>query len=331
MRTYLDFEKPVADLQGKVQELRSLGDDGDAIAIEDEIGRLETQGEPGARRDLRQADALAENAGRAPSRPAALPRLRQAADRRLHAARRRPQIRRGCRRWWPGIGRFRRPRRSRSSATRRAATPKAGSGTISAWRGRRATARRSGSWNWPTASALPVIALVDTAGAYPGIGAEERGQAEAIARSTEACLGADGAQRRRRHRRGRLGRRDRDRHRQQGADAGTRDLHRDLAGGRGLDPLARFHRAQDAATNMKITAQDLRRFGVIDAIIDEPVGGAHRAPEETIECGSAMRWRPPSPTWTELPPDEIRRHRRDKYLAIGRFFEPKARPRGSSV
>ena len=61
---------------------------------------------------------------------------------------------------------------------------------------------------------IPVLSLVDTAGAYPGIDAEERGQAEAIARSTDACLGARRAQCRRDHRRRRLGRRHRHRHRQ---------------------------------------------------------------------------------------------------------------------
>ena len=104
---------------------------------------------------------------------------------------------------------------------------------------------------------LPVIALIDTAGAYPGIGAEERGQAEAIARSTDRCLslgvpmvavvigegGSGGAV----------------------AIATANkvlmlehsDLHRRLARGGGLDPVARRGKAKDAANNMKITAQDL--------------------------------------------------------------------------
>ena len=89
---------------------------------------------------------------------------------------------------------------------------------------------------------IPVLALVDTAGAYPGIDAEERGQAEAIARSTEACLQSRRAERRGDPGRRRLGRRDRDRHRQPRADARARDLQRDLAGGRRLDPVARHHR-----------------------------------------------------------------------------------------
>ncbi|MCB1488624.1 MAG: acetyl-CoA carboxylase carboxyl transferase subunit alpha, partial [Bauldia sp.] len=76
-------------------------------------------------------------------------------------------------------------------------------------------------------------------------------------------------------------------------------------------------RAQDAATAMKITAQDLSRFGVIDAIVEEPVGGAHRRPEETVKAtGDAIA--DAFATLDNLPPDEIRRQRREKYLAIGR-------------
>ena len=75
-------------------------------------------------------------------------------------------------------------------------------------------------------------------------------------------------------------------------------------------------RAQDAATNMKITAQDLLRLGVIDAIIPEPIGGAHRAPEETIEAaGDAIA--EALAAMESKSGAEIRRHRSDKYLAIG--------------
>ena len=89
---------------------------------------------------------------------------------------------------------------------------------------------------------IPVLTLVDTAGAYPGIGAEERGQAEAIARSTEACLNLQRAAGLAGHRRGRLGRRHRDRHRQRGPDDGARHLLRDLAGSGRLHPLPRLRR-----------------------------------------------------------------------------------------
>ena len=87
---------------------------------------------------------------------------------------------------------------------------------------------------------LPVVSLVDTAGAWPGVDAEERGQAEAIARATDASLSLGDAQRRRGRRRRRLGRRAGDRRLQQGADARALDLHRRLARGRRLDPLARL-------------------------------------------------------------------------------------------
>ena len=95
MRTYLDFEKPVAELEAKVEELRAM------------LGRRQRrrdrrrdrpaggQGGGGARGTLRRAHAVAEDAGRPPSAAPALPRLHRRADRRLHAARRRPQIRRG--------------------------------------------------------------------------------------------------------------------------------------------------------------------------------------------------------------------------------------------
>ena len=129
---------------------------------------------------------------------------------------------------------------------------------------------------------IPVIALVDTAGAYPGIGAEERGQAEAIARSTEACLmlgvpniavilgegGSGGAI---------------------AIATANRVLMLEHAIYSVISPEGAasilWHdtaKAQDAATNMKITAEDLIRFGVIDEIIPEPVGGAHRDPAAAI-------------------------------------------------
>ena len=123
---------------------------------------------------------------------------------------------------------------------------------------------------------LPVLTLVDTAGAYPGIGAEERGQAEAIARSTDRCLslgvplvavviGEGGS----------------------GGAVAIATANRVLMLEHAIYTVASpeaaasilWHdpaRAIDAATGMKITAQDLKTLGVIDVIIPEPVGGAHR-------------------------------------------------------
>src|SRR5581483_10947573 len=162
---------------------------------------------------------------------------------------------------------------------------------------------------------LPVIALVDTAGAYPGIGAEERGQAEAIARSTEACL--------------RLGTPNLAVIIGEGGSGGAvaianKVLMLEHAIYTVASPEASasilWHdssRAQDAATNMRITAQDLQKFGIIDRIIEEPVGGAHRQPADAIKAtGDALAEALTS--LDNLPPAEIRRQRREKFLAIGR-------------
>ena len=76
-------------------------------------------------------------------------------------------------------------------------------------------------------------------------------------------------------------------------------------------------KAQDAATNMKITAQDLLKFGIIDGIIPEPMGGAHRDPHTTMQAAGDTLWRSLSEI-SEKAPEDIRKARRDKFLAIGR-------------
>ncbi len=164
---------------------------------------------------------------------------------------------------------------------------------------------------------LPVVSLVDTAGAYPGIGAEERGQAEAIARCTDCCLrlgvpivsviigegGSGGA----------VAIASANRvymlehaiYTVASPEAAASILWRDST------------RAMDAATNMKITAQDLLRLGIIDGIIPEPVGGAHRDGREVVLAtgeviGQALA------AFDAMPPDAIRKARREKFMGIGR-------------
>ncbi|WP_291713654.1 acetyl-CoA carboxylase carboxyltransferase subunit alpha [Bradyrhizobium sp.] len=164
---------------------------------------------------------------------------------------------------------------------------------------------------------IPVIALVDTAGAYPGIGAEERGQAEAIARSTDACLSlgvpnvalitgeamSGGAI---------------------AITTANRVLMLEHAIYSVISPEAASSilwrdgtKAQEAATSMKITAQDMLRFGVIDTILKEPVGGAHRDPQAMITAaGEAIEL-----AFVELrnlDAEAIRKQRRQKFLDIGR-------------
>ena len=132
---------------------------------------------------------------------------------------------------------------------------------------------------------LPVLSFCDTSGAYPGVSAEERGQAEAIARSIEAGLSRQGAVHRHHHRRRHVGRRHRHRRGQPRLYAGACDLFGDLAGRLRLHPVAQRrqgaggrHRAQDHGPGSCCSLK------VIDAIVPEPVGGAHRAPEEAIDA-----------------------------------------------
>jgi acetyl-CoA carboxylase carboxyl transferase subunit alpha len=165
-----------------------------------------------------------------------------------------------------------------------------------------------------------VLAMVDTAGAYPGIDAEERGQAEAIARSTEACLalgvpnvavilgegGSGGAV---------------------AIATASRVLMLEHAIYSVISPEGAASilwrdtsKAQEAATNMKITAADLAQFGIIDTIIPEPVGGAHRDPGAAVSAaGDAIA--AALAELKDLDHDTVRRQRREKFLAIGRGIQ----------
>ena len=169
--------------------------------------------------------------------------------------------------------------------------------------------------------ALPVITLVDTQGAYPGIGAEERGQAEAIARSTETCLdirvpliaclvgegGSGGAV---------------------ALAAANTVIMLEHAVYAVISPEGcasilwrSSDRAQDAAVAMKITAQDLTELKIIDHVVEESVGGAHRNPAATITAlGDAI-----AKALADLSGKdggELRQLRREKFLAIGQVATP---------
>ena len=163
---------------------------------------------------------------------------------------------------------------------------------------------------------LPVVTLVDTSGAFPGVQAEERGQAEAIARSTEACLalgvplvsaivgegGSGGAI---------------------ALAAANRVLMFEHAVYSVISPEGcasilwrTAEKAADAADAMKITAQDLQKLGVVDRIVPEPMGGAHRDSATAVSAlGEALGEE--LDALMPLDAAEIRRLRRDKFLAIG--------------
>ena len=166
---------------------------------------------------------------------------------------------------------------------------------------------------------VPVIALLDTAGAYPGIGAEERGQAEAIARSTEACLelgvpnvaaiigegGSGGAI---------------------AIATANRVIMLEHAIYSVISPEGAASilwrdtaRAKDAASGMKITAQDMVRFGIVDALVAEPTGGAHRDAAATIvSIGDAIAHA--LGELRGLDRATVARLRREKFAAIGRVI-----------
>ena len=242
MYNYLDFEKPVADLEGKIIELKKLAESGEAVDVGEEIARLEKRSRD-ALRDIYKALTPWQKAqvARHPDRPHCLDYVGGlftdftplAGDRAFgedHAI--------VC-----GFGRFR-------GEPIAVIGQEKGDDTKSRLKHNFGMAKPEGYrkavrfMELADRFGVPVVSLVDTAGAYPGINAEERGQAEAIARSTSACLALKVPSLSVDHRRRRLGRRHRDRHGQPRLHAGARHLFGDLAGGRGVDPVARFDARQ---------------------------------------------------------------------------------------
>jgi acetyl-CoA carboxylase carboxyl transferase subunit alpha len=315
MRSYLDFEKPVAELEAKIEELRALQQGDKAVSISEEIGRLETK----------TAQALKDLYGnlspwqktlvaRHPQRPHLSDYIASLVTEFTPLA--------GDRKFGEdaaivgGLGRL-------QGMPVVVMGHEKGSATESRLKHNFGMARPEGYrkavrlMELADRFGLPVVSFVDTAGAYPGVGAEERGQAEAIARSTDACLalsvpnvaviigegGSGGAI---------------------AIATANRVFMLEHAIYSVISPEGAASilwrdtsKAQDAATNMKITAQDLLKFGVIDGVVTEPPGGAHRDPERMMETvGGTIHSALVS--LARLSPDEVRRQRRDKFLAIGR-------------
>jgi acetyl-CoA carboxylase carboxyl transferase subunit alpha len=315
MRSYLDFEKPVADLQGKVQELRSLGNGGDAVAIDEEVAKLESKASQALTEIYSKLTPWQKTqVARHPDRPHTTDYIKGLIDDFTPLAGDRSFAEDAA--IVTGIGSFR-GRRVAIIGTEK------GNDTESRLKHNFGMVRPEGYrkairiMNLADTFGLPVVSLVDTAGAYPGIDAEERGQAEAIARSTEAgirigvpsvavVIGEGGS----------------------GGALAIATANKVLMLEHSIYTVISpegaasilWHdssRAQDAATGMKITAEDLVRFGVIDNVIPEPIGGAHRDPAAAIKAtGDAIA--DSLSSMDNLPPEEIRRQRREKYLAIGR-------------
>jgi acetyl-CoA carboxylase carboxyl transferase subunit alpha len=315
VRTYLDFEKPVAELEAKVEELRALSSRGEGVAIGEELTRLEIKAQK-ALADLYLALTPWQKTqvARHQQRPhfgdylaglitdfSPLAGDRAFADDEAIVG---------------GVGRF----RGRSVCV---IGQEKGADTESRIKHNFGMARPEGYRKavrlieLADRFDLPVISLVDTAGAFPGVDAEERGQAEAIARSTEACLalgapnvavvigegGSGGAVAIATCNRVLM--LEHSIYTVASPEASASILWRDAA------------RRQDAAQNMKITAQDLLGFGIIDGIIPEPSGGAHRDPGAVIAAtGDAIA--AALEGFRGMSADEIRAARADKFLAMGR-------------
>ena len=312
MPHFLDFEKPIADLEGKIEELRHLSDG--AINIADEVGKLEEKVDRQLRQTYGRLSAWQKvQVARHPGRPkcgeyvaALIEDFVPLAGDRLFAE---------DAALVAGLGRFR-------------GTPVAvlghekGNDTESRIAHNFGMARPEGYrkaqrvMDLANRFSLPVLSFVDTSGAYPGVGAEERGQSEAIARSIQACLaltvpfvsviiGEGGSG---------------------GAIAIATANHvfmlehavYSVISPEGCASILWRDgaRAQDAAEALKITAQDLDRLKLIDGIIDEPLGGAQRDPATTI-AAVGDRIETSLTGFEGMDGAALRAHRREKFATLG--------------
>jgi acetyl-CoA carboxylase carboxyl transferase subunit alpha len=312
MPHFLDFEKPIADLEGKIEELRHLSDG--AINIADEVGKLEEKVDRQLRQTYGRLSAWQKvQVARHPGRPkcgeyvaALIEDFVPLAGDRLFAE---------DAALVAGLGRFR-------------GTPVAvlghekGNDTESRIAHNFGMARPEGYrkaqrvMDLANRFSLPVLSFVDTSGAYPGVGAEERGQSEAIARSIQACLaltvpfvsviiGEGGSG---------------------GAIAIATANHvfmlehavYSVISPEGCASILWRDgaRTQDAAEALKITAQDLDRLKLIDGIIDEPLGGAQRDPATAI-AAVGDRIETSLTGFEGMDGAALRAHRREKFATLG--------------
>ena len=315
MRSYLDFEKPVAEIEAKVEELRAVASGDNAVPIGEELTRLEIKADKAlGELYLNLTPWQKTQVARHPQRPHFSDYVKHLITEFTPLA--------GDRVFGEdaaivgGFGRF----RGRSVCvlgqekgwdTESRLHHNFGMAKPEGYRKARRLMELADQFG------LPVISIVDTAGAFPGIEAEERGQAEAIARSTEACLalgvpnvaaviGEGGS----------------------GGAVAIATANRVIMLEHAIYTVASpeasaailwksSSRAEDAATNMKITAQDLLKFGIIDAIVPEPSGGAHRDPEAAINAtGDAIAAE--FERFNGMSPAAIQDQRAAKFLAIGR-------------
>ena len=317
VRFYLDFEKPVAELEAKVSELKSMAGEG-GVSVTDEIKTLQQKAESALVETYSNLTPWQKTlVARHPERPHALDYIKALIEDFTPLA--------GDRYFGEdaaivgGLGLF----RGRSVMV---IGNEKGSDTQSRIEHNFGMANPEGYrkpvrlMEMADRFGIPVVSLVDTAGAYPGVAAEERGQAEAIARSTDCCLqlkvpivsviigegGSGGAV---------------------AIATANKILMLEHAIYSVISPEGAAsiiwrdsNKKEEAATAMKITAQDLIVLGVIDTIIQEPVGGAHRDRDRIIRLTGDTIAKALA-EYDTMTGDQIRRHRHERFLKIGRQIQ----------
>ncbi|HIF10132.1 MAG TPA: acetyl-CoA carboxylase carboxyltransferase subunit alpha [Sneathiellales bacterium] len=313
MVSFLDFEKPIAELEGRIEGLRQMSTDNDA-KVADEVLKLEARANQMVRSIYSKLSPWQKTqVARHPDRPHFENYIEELFVDYTELA--------GDRCFGDdvailgGLAEF----RGRSVVV---IGHEKGSDTASRVAHNFGMARPEGYrkavrlMDLANRFGLPVITLVDTAGAYPGIDAEERGQAEAIARSIECCLrlevpliavivgegGSGGAV---------------------ALASGNKVIMMEHSIYSVISPEGcasilwhSSENAQAAASALKLTAQDLLELEVVDQVIEEPAGGAHRDRAQTIESvGDAIERALES--LSELDGAQLKTHRREKFLTIG--------------
>jgi acetyl-CoA carboxylase carboxyl transferase subunit alpha len=313
VHAFLDFEKPIAELEGKIEELRHLSDDGE-ISIVDEVERLQSRVDRQLTQTYAKLTAWQKvQVARHPARPHCLDYVNALITDFTPLAGDRGYAEDNA--IIGGLGRF----QGQSVVV---IGQEKGHDTESRVKHNFGMARPEGYrkaqrlMQLADRFGLPVITFVDTAGAYPGIGAEERGQAEAIARSIEVCLdlqvpivslvigegGSGGAI---------------------AIAAANCILMLEHSVYSVISPEGCASilwrdggHATDAANALKLTAQDLLQLDVIDEIIPEPVGAAHRDGAATMQA-AGVAIRKCLDTLHGLDGAVLRQQRRDKFLKMG--------------
>ena len=315
MQVYLEFEKPIAEMEGKIAELRAISKDDPEVNILNEVTRLEEKVASQLEKTYKSLDPWQKTlVARHPARPHFVDYIDHLVEDftplsgdRLYS---------DDQAIIAGLGRWQGRRvaiigHEKGANTQARLKHNFGMARPEGYRKAIRVMELAERFN------IPVVTLVDTSGAYPGIGAEERGQSEAIARCTEKCLqigvpfvsvivGEGGS----------------------GGALALATANRILMLEHSIYSVASpeacasilwrsREKAKEAAEALKVTADSLNDLGVIDRILKEPVGGAHRERDLIIDqVGDAVIEE--LDDLSQLSSDELRRDRRQKFLDMGR-------------